>query len=231
MNKFMTDILAFGAHPDDLEFGCGGILAKMSMQGKTIVMADLTLGEKGSHGTAQERRREAESSARIIGAERIFLDFSDCEIMDSYEGRLKLVTVIRKYRPRLILAPLWKGEQNHPDHLACGLMVRYACRYSRFAKILPELPIHQPEGVLHYLYPTYDNPDFIVDISEEVEVWKRMMTCFESQMKTFQYIDWNLRLAAKLGILIGTSYAQGLMKGNPIQVDDVMTLAKGTREM
>ncbi len=227
----MIDILTFGAHPDDIEFGCGGILVKMAKQGKSIVMVDLTLGEKGTHGSPEERRREGEESSRIIGAERVFLDFVDCEIIDSYEGRLKLVAVIRKYRPRLILAPLWKGEQNHPDHLACGLMVRYACRYSRFAKILPSMPIHQPEGVLHYLYPTYEDADFIIDVTEEVSTWKKMLECHQSQMRTFQYSEWVLRMASKLGLLIGKPYAQGLVKGNPIEVDDLMSLAKGTREI
>lgn len=227
----MIDILAFGAHPDDIEFGCGGILVKMASQGKRIVMVDLSSGEKGTHGTPEERRREAEAASRMINAERIFLDFIDCEIMDTYEGRLKLVSVIRKYRPRLVLAPLWKGEQNHPDHLACGTMVRYACRYSRFAKILPDSPPHHPEGVLHYLYPTFDNPDFIVDITGEVEVWKKMMACHQSQMRTFNYGELALKMAAKMGMLISKPYGQGLAKGNPIEIDDIMLIAKGSREI
>lgn len=227
----MCDILIFGAHPDDIEFACGGILAKMATQGKDIVMVDLTLGEKGTNGTPEQRREESENAAALIGAKRVFLDFSDCEITDTYEGRLRLVKVIREHKPRLVIAPMWNGEQNHPDHIACGKMARYACRYARFAKILPEHPIHWVEGILHYPPPTFDAVDFIVDVSDYVETWKKMMRCHISQMATFDYDDWNLRLASKLGVLIGTSYAQGLVKGNPVVVDDVMNVSKGAREI
>ena len=110
-------------------------------------------------------------------------------------------------------------------------MVRYACRYARFAKILPDLPIHWVGGILHYPPPTYDNVDFIIDVSDHVETWKKMMRCHASQMETFDYDDWCLRRASKLGVLIGKPYAQGLVKGNPIVVDDVMSIAAGTREI
>lgn len=228
----MVDILAFGAHPDDIEFGCGAILARMAAQNKTIVMADLTNGEKGTHGSCEIRRAEGEASARIIGAQRICLDFTDGEIVDTYEGRLKMVRAIRHYRPRLVLASMWKGEQTHPDHLACGLMARYACRYARFAKILPDLAPHRPQGILHYLSPTQEQYlDFLVDVSEYVDVWKQMMLCHQSQMKTFNYVDWNFREASKLGVLIDKPYAQGLAKGNPIEIDDLMFISKGTQEL
>lgn len=227
----MVDILAIGAHPDDIEFACGGILAKMASQNKKIVMVDLTSGEKGTNGTPDQRRRESEAASALIGANRVFLDFVDCEIADTYEGRLKIVKVIREYKPRLVIAPMWEGGQNHPDHIACGKMVRYACRYARFAKILPEDPIHWVEGILHYPPPTLESVDFIVDVSDHVEKWKEMMRCHASQMETFNYDDWNLRLASKLGVLIGTSYAQGLVKGNPVVIEDVMEVSRGTREI
>ncbi len=227
----MTDILAIGAHPDDIEFACGGLLAKMASLGKKIVMVDFTLGQKGTNGNPEQRRQESETAAALIGARRIFLDFIDCEIMDSYENRLKIVKVIRENKPRLIIAPYWKGPQNHPDHISCGTMARYACRYARFAKILPELPIHRVEGILHYPPPAFEKVDFIIDISDHVETWKKMMRSHTSQMATFPYDDWNLRFASALGMLIGTSYAQGLIKGNPIVVDDVMSIARGSREL
>lgn len=227
----MIDILAFGAHPDDIEFACGGILAKMAAQKKSIVMVDLTCGEKGLHGSPEERRQEGEKGSAVIGATRVFLDFKDCEVFDSFEGRLKIVKVIREYKPRLVLAPYWKGEQNHPDHIACGQMVRYACRYARFAKILPELPIHWVEGILHYYPLACEKLDFIIDVSDHIETWVKMMRCHKSQMQTFEYDAWNLRLAAKLGVLIGKPYAQGLVKGHPIIVDDLMTISRGAREI
>lgn len=227
----MVDILAFGAHPDDIDFACGAILAKMAAQKKSIVLVDLTLGDKGTHGVPEERRQESENAAAVIGAKRVFLDFKDCEVVDTYEGRLKLVKLIREHKPRLVIGPFWKGEQNHPDHLACGQMVRYACRYARFANILPEIPIHWIDGVLHYPPPTYEKIDFIVDVTDVVDVWKKMMRCHATQMQTFAYEDWCLKVAAKLGVLIGKPFAQGLVKGNPIIIDDIMSVAKGAREL
>lgn len=227
--EYKTDILAFGAHPDDIEFGCGALLIKMAKQGKSIVMVDLTLGDKGTNGTVEIRRQESEAAAQVIGAKRVFLNFKDCEIIDSYAGRLELVKIIREYKPRLVLASYWKGEENHPDHIACGVMARYACRYARFRKILPDLPMHKPEGILHYF--ALGNPDFLIDISDELEMWKKMMHCHKSQMETFNYGDWCIRNAARWGICIGVEYAQGLIKGNPVQVDDLMTIARTSREI
>lgn len=227
----MVDILAIGAHPDDVEFGCGGVLVKMAAQGKKIVICDLTMGDKGTNGTPELRMEEGRRSAGLIGAERIYLDFKDCEIFDSYESRLKVVTLIRRYRPRLVLAPYWKEEQNHPDHLACGIIARHACRLARFTKILPELPTVAVEGILHYLPPSYDTADILIDVSDSVELWRKMMESHASQMKTFDYAGWTLRQASKLGMLMGVSYAQGFIKGNPIVVEDLMVVAKGTREI
>jgi bacillithiol biosynthesis deacetylase BshB1 len=227
----MTDILAFGAHPDDLEFGCGGILAKMASQGKKIVLVDITLGDKGTNGTPEIRRQESLEAAKVIGAPRVFLDFKDCEVFDTYEGRLKLVRVIREYKPKLVLGPLWKGEQNHPDHLALGIMLRHACRYARFRNVLPELPAHKVEGILHYLNISWEPIDFLVDVSDQVEIWKKMMACHESQHQTNPFTDLVLRMASKNGISIRCQYAQGLVKGNPIEIDDIMTIAKGSREL
>lgn len=227
----MTDILALGAHPDDIEFGCGGILAKAAAQGYTIVMADLTIGEKATHGTPEQRRQEGKLSSHVIGAKRVVMDFADCEIMDNYEGRLKLVKLFRDYRPRLIIAPIWKGEQNHPDHIACGLLARHACRYARFSKILPEIAPHAIEGILHYTSYQGIRPDFLIDVSDHIETWINMMDCHQSQHLTHPYKEWVLRQASQLGSMIGKNYAQGLVAGNPVVVEDLMQISKGIREL
>lgn len=227
----MTDIMAFGVHPDDIEFGCGGILAKMAAKGKSIVMVDLTIGEKGTNGTPEIRREEGLEAAKVIGAERVVLDFADCEVFDTYEGRVKLTKVIRQYRPKLVIGPLWKGEQNHPDHLACGIMLRYACRYARFSKILTDIPKHTVDGILHYINSSYEPIDFLIDVSEHMDAWTKMMQAHKSQHKTFNYTDWVLRFASKNGVLIGKAYAQGLAKGNPIEIDDLMTISNGSKDI
>lgn len=226
----MIDILAFGVHPDDIEFGCGGILAKAVAMGQSVLFADLTVGEKASQGTPAIRMEEGNAAAQVIGAKRIFLDFADCEVFDTYEGRLKLVRVIREHKPRLVIAPLWEGTQNHPDHIACGQMARHACRFARFRNILPEMPIHAVEGILHYVSPTVA-PQYIVDVSPYIDLWKQMMAMHKSQMKTFPYSDWVVHNAARLGDLIGKPYAQGLIAGNPVEIQDLMSISKGTREI
>lgn len=227
----MVDILAFGAHPDDVEFACGGILAKMAAQGKTIAIVDLTLGDKGSNGTAGIRKEEGIAAAKIIGAHRSYLDFKDCEVMDDYASRLKLAAAIREYKPFLVLAPLWYGQETHPDHLACGQLTRHACRYARFKSLLPEVAPHRVKGLLHYLFPSQGNPDFLVDVSDHLETWKALVACHRSQMETRDYMDWNLRSAAHFGVLAGTAYAQGLVQGNPTVVEDIMTIGQGTIEL
>lgn len=227
----MVDILAIGAHPDDVEFGCGGILAKAAAQGRSILIADLSIGEKSTNGTPEIRQKEGQTAANVIGAKRIVLDFVDCEFYDTYENRLKLVSLFRTWRPRLILAPIWKGEQNHPDHIACGLLARYACRYARFAKILPEISVWEPEGILHYLPHAGGKAEILVDVSAHVNTWKDMMAAHASQYQTYPYSSWVLRQAAFWGGLIDKEYAQGLVAGNPIEIDDVMTVSRAAREL
>lgn len=227
----MVDILAIGAHPDDVEFGCGGILAKAAAQGRSILIVDFTIGEKGTNGTPEIRRQEGQAAAKTIGAKRLVLDFPDCEIFDTYQSRLTLVALLRTHKPRLILAPMWKGEQNHPDHLACGLIARHACRYARFGKVLPELPIWRPDGILHYLPHAGGLAEILIDVSDHVDTWKNMMAAHVSQFQTYPYSEWALRNAAHLGGLLGKEYAQGLIAGNPIEVDDVMAVCRTTREI
>lgn len=227
----MLDVLAFGAHPDDVEFGCGGIIAKLTAEKKRVAIVNLTLGDKGTNGTPAIRKKEAKAAAQVLGAECYFLDFKDCEVIDTYEGRLTLTQVIRKLRPKLVLAPSESSAQNHPDHSACAKMVRFASRYARFAKLLPDLAPHFVQGVLHYSVPGLGEVDFLVDISKHVSVWKEAMLCHKSQMKTFDYLNWQLRAASQKGGLFGVEYAQGLTKQNPVVVDDILNVAQGIREI
>lgn len=226
-----VDILAFGAHPDDIEFGCGGILAKAVTAGYRVALCDLTAGECASHGSTKERRREALAAATLLNAERICLDLDDCSLYDTSKHRERLVEVIRLTRPHLILAPCWEGTRHHPDHLATGLLARTACRLARFPSLLPKLPPHRVQGILHYLSLVEGKADFISDISSEVETWKQLICCHESQLQTLPYLDWCLKNAAYWGMQIGTQYGQPLIKSNPICIEDPMAIARGTVEL
>lgn len=225
------DVLAIGAHPDDVDFCIGGVLAKMAAEGGRVAILDLTLGEKGTHGTPEIRKKEGERAAEVIGAARFFLDFNDGSIVDSPDGRKKIAAVIRELMPKLVLAPLWKGEMSHPDHFASGQLARNAVRYARLEKMVPNTNKHQVDGILHYLFPYQENPDFLIDITPYKDLWKEMMMCHASQLKTFDYVGWNMRSARKFGDMAGVEYAQGLIKGNPVIVDSPLTISKGTREV
>lgn len=216
MPRDQLDILAFGVHFEDLLLGCGGILAKSSHEGKRIGLAALS-----------KKKLSAVSSAQKIGADPLFLDFPEGPITDSYPHRLKLVETLRITKPRLVLAPMWEANPVL-DQQELGKMLRYACRFARFAKILPEVPIHRPEGILHYLSPMQPYPpDFILDISPYFNLWMEMLACFEN--KDLQ--DQGMRVASQRGLMIGKDYAQGLVQGNPVEVHDLMSISRGTLEL
>ncbi len=225
------DIMAIGAHPDDVDFGCGGILCREAARGRKIVIVDLTVGEMGTNGTPKLRRQEGLDAAATIGAERIVLGLPDCGVRDTDENRLRLVEVIRHYRPRLVLAQQPHGVGQHPDHFAAGTLARIACRFARFAKVLPEHPVHWVEGILHYGGATPEEATFLVDVTEHMETWRAMMACHASQMKTFNYVERVLDISQHYGILIGTQYAQGLTQRNSVVIDDILSVSKGTREL
>ena len=114
-----VDVLAIGAHPDDVEMIVGGTLAKLIDRGKSVAILDLTRGEMGSRGTAEERVREAQAAARVLGVcERITLDLGDGRLQDTLENRIQVTEVLRRLRPTLVLAHYW--DDLHPDHVEIG---------------------------------------------------------------------------------------------------------------
>lgn len=198
----MIDILAIGTYPGDIEIGCGGILAAMSKKNRRILAVDLVPG----------------AASHFLNHDRISLDFSPNDIADTYEGRVKLVEVLRTYQPKLVLAPHWEES-------VAGQMMRYACRFARFAKILPSHPIHRPDGILHYLFPFQTfSADVIMDVSGSIEEWKSLieMHCLKEAV---------IQVSACFGIMMGVEYAQVLVKGNPIVVNELMDISRGTMEI
>src|SRR5260370_39708710 len=120
------DILAIAAHRDDVEQTCGGTLLKMAQRGQRTGILDLTQGEMGTRGSAQDRAREAADAAKILGAGwRRALDIPDGRVENTWENRLKVATVIRETRPRAVILPYWKGR--HPDHYTCSVLRYDAC--------------------------------------------------------------------------------------------------------
>src|ERR1019366_8609016 len=128
------DILAIAAHRDDVEQTCGGTLLKAAQGGQRTGILDLTRGEMGTRGTAEDRAREADDAAKILGVNwRRALDIPDGRVENTYENRLKVATVIRETRPRVIILPYWKGR--HPDHYTASVLGYEACFLAGLAKL------------------------------------------------------------------------------------------------
>lgn len=170
------DILAIGVHPDDIELGCAGTLISHIQRGKTIGLLDLTRGELGSRGTTDIRNAESEKAKIIIGAVvRENLNLADGFFENNQESQIKLIKVIRKYQPEIILCNAI--HDRHPDHGRSAQLVEDACFYSGLIKIETEndgisQAAWRPKIVLHYIQDRYIRPDIVVDISE---TWDKKM--------------------------------------------------------
>ncbi|MEY3322235.1 MAG: hypothetical protein RLZZ417_1818 [Bacteroidota bacterium] len=179
------DILAFGVHPDDVELGCSGTLLKHISMGYNVGLIDLTRGELGTRGTAEIRTREANNAAERLRAKfRINMDMADGFFQDHYENQLKLIEVIRRFKPSIVLLNAIKDR--HPDHGRAAKMVADACFYSGLSKILTsfnavEQDAWRPKYVYHYIQDYNLKPDFVVDITEYMDEKLALVKTFKSQ--------------------------------------------------
>src|SRR5437879_4434377 len=175
------DILAIAAHRDDVEQTCGGTLLKMAQRDYRTGILDLTQGEMGTRGTAEDRAREAAEAARILCVSwRQSLDIPDARVENTWENRLKVARVIRERRPRVVILPYWEGR--HPDHYTASVLGYEAC----FLAGLTKLQLHQTVGERKGSLETHDRPHrpfkiiyaslyhdvrpaFVVDITQQFE--------------------------------------------------------------
>src|SRR5881394_1905111 len=163
-----VDILAIAAHRDDVEQTCGGTMLKLAQQGHRTGILDLTRGEMGTRGTAEDREREAAKAAEILQVSwRDALDIPDGRVENTWENRLTVARVIREQRPRVVILPYWLGR--HPDHYTCSTLGYEACFLAGLAKLdLPGKP-HRPFKII-YATLYYDiRPSFVVDITAQFE--------------------------------------------------------------
>jgi N-acetylglucosamine malate deacetylase 1 len=187
------DILAIAAHRDDVEQTCGGTLLKAAQLGQRTGILDLTQGEMGTRGTAEDREREANDAAKILKVEwRRALDIPDGRVENTWENRLKVAAVIRETRPRVVILPYWKGR--HPDHYTASVLGYEACFLAGLAKLgtagkelkaganeISTLPPHRPFKII-YATLYYDvRPTFIVDISDQFEGKFASILAYKSQ--------------------------------------------------
>jgi bacillithiol biosynthesis deacetylase BshB1 len=175
------DILAFGAHPDDVELHIGGTLAKMAARGYAVGVVDLTRGELGTRGTPAIRSREAKKAAKILGLKvRETLSLPDGGVLVTPDTRLKVIRALRKYRPMLVLAPHW--DEAHPDHANAGKLVAEAAHHAGLAKIRTGQERFRPKAILYYMLPPYVRPTFIVDVSAHIGQREEAIRAHRSQL-------------------------------------------------
>jgi len=218
----VTKILAIGAHPDDVEFGCAPILIQEVQNGSHVRIVVLTKGEAATAGTPAGRVEEAQAAAAIIGAEVGFLELGgDCHLESNAASSLAVAAEIRRFRPDIVLAP-HPAENQHPDHAAAGRMARDAARLARYGGLqdLIDLPRHPISSLYFYsITGTFDpRPDLIIDVSAAQEKWDAVIACHQSQMLTRAYPDLVGSRARMLGLAIGTSAAVGLWANDPIRL-------------
>jgi N-acetylglucosamine malate deacetylase 1 len=159
-----TDVLFFGAHPDDVEWGVGGIALLLAERGVAFSIVDLTRGELGSRGTPKEREIEAKKAAQFMGAQsRENLRLRDGGLEDTPANRAVIARAIRRHRPKIVIAPLW--EDRHPDHAAAGLMVRNSALYCTLKKVDDPNPPHLPDTFFYYPLHKTVQPTFVMDIT------------------------------------------------------------------
>jgi len=230
------DFLAFAAHPDDAELSMGGTIAKMIKKGKTFGLIDLTQGELGTRGTIVTRKEEAESASNILGLTlRENMKMPDGKISVTEDNTIKIVKIIRKYKPKIIFAPYFNDR--HPDHIETSKLIKRAMFFSGLPKIETEYEgeeqdSYRPEK-LFYFFQTYEvDPTFIVDISETYEIKMNAIRAYKTQfhiegresnepttfISTPEFIKFLEARAKSFGFKIGKKY------GEPFSSEELLEL-------
>jgi N-acetylglucosamine malate deacetylase 1 len=235
-----VDILAIGAHPDDMELICGGTLVRANMLGRSTGILDLAAGEMASRGTPELRAKEAMKAAKVMGVSvRENLGFPDGGIQNTPDTRAKVAVVIRRLKPKVVITHSQHGR--HPDHPTVAQLVRDACFVAGLKKIAPEFAPHRPLKVIHALSFREDNqkPTFVVDITESFEKKLEAIGCYASQFGDAVQAgevypngeplnDLIRHHAAHYGSLIRCRYGEPFYTTETMRVDDVGALEVAT---
>jgi LmbE family N-acetylglucosaminyl deacetylase len=231
-------LLAFGAHPDDIEFGCGAIIASETGVGRRAHFVVCSYGEAASNGTPAERKKETLQAAKLLGATVEFLPLDgDAHLEIKTSHALKLAAIIRRLRPSIVLAPSLV-ENQHPDHYRLGRLVRDAARLARYGglKELRRAPAFAIDQLYYYSVGSEADPrdltPVLVDVSspEIVATWTAAMRAHASQHKTRNYDEMQLTRARLHGLRAGVGYALPLWPNDPIVVSSLSSLGKSARQ-
>lgn len=234
------DILAFGAHPDDVELGCGGTIAKEVSLGKKVGIIDLTRGELGTRGSVEIRNQESEAGAKILGVSiRENLDMRDGFFINDEAHQVEIIKMIRKYQPEIVLCNAI--DDRHIDHGKGSKLVSDACFLSGLMKIETELNgdkqvAWRPKLVYHYMQWKNGTPDFVVDITGFNDKRIKAILAYSSQFYNPESNEPETPIASKnfleslnyrvqdLGRLIGTEFAEGFTVERCLAVNSLENL-------
>jgi bacillithiol biosynthesis deacetylase BshB1 len=229
-----ADILAVAAHRDDVEQTCGGTLLKMKALGVSTAILDLTQGEAGTRGSAEERAAEAAKAAEILGVTwRDALDIPDGRVENTYENRLKIVEVLRRIRPRVVILPYWAGR--HPDHYNTATLGYEACFLSGLAKLETGTAPHRPFKIVYASLYADVRPSFVVDITPHIEDRHRALMAYTSQYSNQgtgsglfvpeeEIRERTFSVARHYGLLAGVRYAEPFVQKEVGMVEDLTLL-------
>jgi bacillithiol biosynthesis deacetylase BshB1 len=224
------DVLVICAHPDDAEIGCGGLIAKYIKNGYKVGILDLTDGEPTPYGDVETRLRESQQASKILGvSHRINLNLPNRILEDTLENRIKISEVIREYSPTVIITHPPKDW--HPDHIACHHLVNAAKFHAKLSKTDSKFEPFSPKHVYYFNHKHQKSPqpiDFLVDISEYMEIKNEALSAYRSQFidnpKNRHFISELTEKAAYFGSLIRTAYAEAFQSPEYIKIEDITTL-------
>ena len=221
------DLLVFGPHPDDIEIGLGGTIARHTAAGLSVGLCDLTAGELGSNGTPEERRREAEDAARVLGVRwRENLGWPDGGIASTDDHEGSAAALIRRHQPRAIAIPYW--HDRHPDHRAASALLDVAVFKAGLRRYEAPGDPWRPEWICYYFINDGAMPSFVVDVSACYTAKRAALACYRSQFAPADSGAVPTRLMSptfarlietrdgQFGALAGVEYAEGVVVREPV---------------
>jgi len=222
-----VDLLVFGPHPDDLEIGLGGTIARHVALGGSVGLCDLTAGEMGSNGTVEERLAEAEAARAVLGAAwRENLRLPDRGIGTSPDHALAVTNLVRKHQPKVVAAPYWSDR--HPDHVAASAVVTEGVFNAGLRKFKAAGDAWKVEWICYYFINDSDKPSFLIDVSDYYETKRKALDCHASQFQAPGRGAASTRLNtpvfrqliesrdAQFGALAGYTWAEGFVVREPV---------------
>jgi bacillithiol biosynthesis deacetylase BshB1 len=222
-----VDLLAVGPHPDDIEIGIGGLVAKHASLGHRVGLCDLTAGEMGSNGTVVERLTEAEAARAVLGAAwRVNLRLPDRALGRDADQVRRVAGLIRRARPRVVAVPYWSDR--HPDHVAASRLMTEAIFSAGLRRYDAEGEAWKTASVCYYFINDSAPPSFVVDVSDHYDTKRRALACFASQFRPSTSDAVATRLTstrftqliesrdAQFGALTGVAFAEGIVVTHPV---------------